>query len=345
MSLREIEAIVRYYPASFQPTRIEPLGPAGGMSGAQFWRVECPQGTLVLRQWPREHPTPERLRFIHDVLIHAADRGVAFFAVPIQSAAGESFVREAGHLWELALWMPGVADYERSPTKEKLRSAMRALAGFHKAVSDFDAGASRTSGVRGGSAIARHLDRLSAITRESADVLSRALRDDVWPELAPLGRRFIDMLPQLTQRAIRRLIPLAGVAPRLQPCLRDVWHDHILFTGDEVTGIVDYGGMYIDAPATDVARLLGSLVGDDAAGWREGIAAYSAVQPLSAEEELAATALDASGTILAGCNWLRWIYVEGRKFENRGQVIERFRRIVDRCELATCDLSPNIRWS
>ena len=78
----------------------------------------------------------------------------------------------------------------------------------------------------------------------------------------------------------------------------------MLFTGDEVTGIVDFGGVDIDTPATDIARLLGSLVGDDEAGWREGIAAYSAVRPLTADEELVAKALDTSGLIVAGCNWL-----------------------------------------
>lgn len=116
----------------------------------------------------------------------------------------------------------------------------------------------------------------------------------------------------------------------MQPCLRDIWHDHVLFTGEEVTGMIDYGGMDIDTPATDIARLLGSLVADDEAGWSTGLTAYADVRPLSSDEILAAKALDTSGTILAGCNWLRWIYVDGRSFEDRAQVAGRFRRIVER---------------
>ncbi len=72
--VNEIATIVRRYPADCQPTRVESLGSAGGLSGARFWRIVAPRGVLVLRRWPTEHPTPERLQFIHAVLQHAASR-------------------------------------------------------------------------------------------------------------------------------------------------------------------------------------------------------------------------------------------------------------------------------
>lgn len=59
--------------------------------------------------------------------------------------------------------------------------------------------------------------------------------------------------------AIEQLKPLADVSFRLQPCIRDIWHDHVLFDGDRVTGLIDFGAMQIDTPATDIARLVGSL--------------------------------------------------------------------------------------
>jgi Ser/Thr protein kinase RdoA (MazF antagonist) len=131
-------------------------------------------------------------------------------------------------------------------------------------------------------------------------------------------------------RAIGVLEPLVRIAFPLQPCLRDIWHDHVLFTGDEVTGIIDFGGIDIDTPAVDVARLLGSLVGSEPPGWETGIDAYSAIRPLSSDERRAVTALDKSGTVLAGCNWIRWIYVEKRRFQNRSQVVTRFTRLLER---------------
>jgi Ser/Thr protein kinase RdoA (MazF antagonist) len=333
ISLRQIQAIVREYPPEFQPTRIEPLGGAGGMSGAQFWRVELKTGALVLRRWPSEHPSAERLRFIHSVLFHAAQRGVSILATPIRTTIGESFTIFDGHLWELTPWMPGTADYERSPNKQKLNAAMTSLAKFHSAVSDFPTmGLQQVAGAP--PAISRRLSRLRELSRRGTSELAQAISTDIWPELAPLARRLLNTTPGFVSRAIAMLAPLSNIALPVQPCIRDIWHDHVLFSGDDVTGIIDFGAMDIDTSATDVARLLGSLVGDDEAGWRAGVSAYSAIRPLSTDEERAAKALDRSSTILAGCNWLRWIYVERREFEDHAQIIERFKRIVARCELA-----------
>jgi Ser/Thr protein kinase RdoA (MazF antagonist) len=343
ISLREIQAILREYPATFQPTHIEALGAAGGMSGAQFWRIESPSGVLMLRRWPSEHPSPERLRFIHRVLFHAADRSISILALPIRTTTGESFVLFDGYLWELSAWMPGTADYERLPNQQKLAAAMTALAKFHVSVSDFPSlGLQQVAGAP--PAISRRLSRLRELSRRGANELAHVINVDTWPELAPLARRFLVTIPAVLPRAIARLAPLTNVALPVQPCIRDIWHDHVLFTGDNVMAIIDFGAVDIDTPATDVARLLGSLVGDDEAGWRAGITAYSAIRPLSSNEELAAKALDTSSPILAGCNWLRWIALEGRKFDDHAKIINRFEKIVARCELAAAN-SPTAAGS
>jgi homoserine kinase type II len=333
ISIRQIQEIVRQYPAKSQPTRIEPLGAAGGMSGAQFWRIESASGLFALRRWPIEYPSPERLRFIHDVLFHAAARGISFLAVPIRTTAGATFVSADGSLWELAPWMPGAADYERSPNDQKLAAAMSALARFHVAVSDFPKTATAQATVPP-PAIARRLLRLRELSGRGTKDLSDAINTGIWPKLKPLAHRFLATLPKLLPRAIAQLEPISNIPLPVQPCIRDIWHDHVLFTGTDVTGIIDFGAMDIDTPATDVARLLGSLVGDDEAGWRAGVSAYSAKRPLSPDEERAAKALDTSSTILAGCNWLQWICCEGRQFEDHARVIERFRQIVIHCEFA-----------
>jgi homoserine kinase type II len=347
--MHDVLEVFRLYPPDCQPDRIEPLGSVGGMSGAQFWRIAtrssfstedlrgspdpAPAGTLILRRWPTEHPTPERLRFIHSVLDHAARRGILFIPLPIRTITGQSFLYHAGHLWELAPWMPGTADYEHTPTTEKLRAAMTALAQFHSCTKDFPVNApiAAIQCVAGAApAISRRLSRLQELTPAACQQLAHAIEEAIWPELAPLARRFLATLSDALPRALAQLAPLENIPLPLQPCLRDIWHDHVLFTGNEVSGIVDFGAVDIDTPATDIARLLGSLAGDDAIAWQAGVAAYSAVRPLSQYESQAVTALDTAGTLLAGCNWIRWIYIEGRRFENPPEIIERFRRILAR---------------
>ncbi len=338
----EIHDVLAKYPLDCQSAHIEPLGSAGGLSGAQFWSIAAPRGDLILRRWPVEYPPPARLQFIHSVLRHASNRGCEFVPFPATTQAGQSFVSHAGHLWELAPRMPGVADFNTAPSLEKLRAAMRVLAQFHNAVADFAHPAA--PGTAGGvNAVTRHLGRVCELSSNEINNLAYSIRDTTWPDLAPLAYQFLAQLPQAISRAIAQLEPLANSPLPLQPCLRDIWHDHVLFTGEEVAGLIDFGAVDIDTPATDIARLLGSLAaqaplpfwegqGEGSTNisniWRDGLVAYNTIRPLSPAETRAAYALNTSGNILAGYNWIRWIYVEERQFEYRPQIIGRFRRIV-----------------
>jgi Ser/Thr protein kinase RdoA (MazF antagonist) len=119
---------------------------------------------------------------------------------------------------------------------------------------------------------------------------------------------------------------------RLQPCLRDVWHDHLLFDGDRLTGLVDYAAVGPDSVAADLARMLGSLVADDDEGWRVALVAYRNVSPLSIEEEHLARRLDRTGVIVALANWLRRLGEEGRRFEDAGAAVQRVEELLARVE-------------
>lgn len=105
-----------------------------------------------------------------------------------------------------------------------------------------------------------------------------------------------------------------------QPVIRDVWHDHVLFTGDKVTGLVDFGAMQLDNVALDVARLLGSLVGDQQERWQYAIEAYSKIRNLSDKEIQFSIVMDRVATLLGSLNWLKWILVERREFESMADV-------------------------
>jgi homoserine kinase type II len=329
----QIRHLLNCYPLDSQPAHIEPLGSAGGMSGAQFWRITAPRGMLILRRWPTEQPTSDRLRFIHEVIRHAA-RTLDILPVPINTQDGQSFIHSTGHLWELAPWMPGTADYDSAPSDKKLAAAMTALAHFHNAVSDYQPSAEIAVTLRTGpTAISRRLKRLHELTPNQIHILASAIDDATWPQLASLARNFLAALPNATPRAIAQLEPLAHITLPLQPCLRDIWHDHVLFTRDQVTGLIDFGAVEIDTPATDVARLLGSMTQHDRAAWQTGLNAYAATRPLSPSETLAVFAIDAANPILAGCNWINWIYVDHRRFENRTQVVHRFHQIIRRMKL------------
>lgn len=124
----------------------------------------------------------------------------------------------------------------------------------------------------------------------------------------------------------------AGIRFRLQPCLRDVWHDHILFVGDEVTGIIDPSACRSETVAGDIARLVGSLVGDDRRGWETALTAYQTVCRLSIDERAAVELFDRSGVLLSGMTWVQWIAMEGRPVDDRERVLARMTTILSRLQ-------------
>jgi homoserine kinase type II len=116
----------------------------------------------------------------------------------------------------------------------------------------------------------------------------------------------------------------------LQPAIRDIHRDHVLFTGDEVTGLVDFGALRIDTPLADLARLIGSLASDNAAARQLALDAYAAVIPLSNTDRQLVDLLDDSGILLGGLNWLQWLYVERRDIGELLPIIARLDEIVGR---------------
>ena len=67
------------------------------------------------------------------------------------------------------------------------------------------------------------------------------------------------------------------------------------------------------------------------------MAAYAAVRLLLPAEAKLVTAYDESGVLLAGVNWLTWIYVERREFANRVAIAARIdANLVRLAQLMAC---------
>jgi Ser/Thr protein kinase RdoA (MazF antagonist) len=318
-------AVLECYPAS--GTVLVALGNRGGFSGAGLWRAEGVAGPLCLRAWPASGPTPERLRWIHQLMEEAANRaGLPYVPSVFHTREEQTFVAHAGRLWDLTAWMPGQADFRARPTEARLRSACRALARLHWVWARAEVRAGPCPAVAQRLASAQDWRQLVA-----SGWRPDFPRDDADP-LAALARRAWQLVGRSIGSVESLLTPWAARSIRLQPCLCDVWHDHVLFQGEEVSGLVDYGGTKINHIAADLARLLGSLIGDDQPLRQAGLRAYRQGADLSAEEEELVLLLDRTGTILGAVNWLRWLYHERRPFEDRQAVVGRLAELITRLE-------------
>jgi homoserine kinase type II len=312
--------ILQAFAAPLQPHQVEYLQGAGGFSGAEFWRLRTAMGDLCLRRWPPEHPNRARLIFIHQVLRHAASRGISILPLPIATSAGDTFVAAAGTLWELTPWLAGEGNFSRYPTPEKLRAALVALAKFHVAVADFPSPDCRVAPSPG---IASRCEQLQAWQPSELAQLRAELATS--GEFASPGQEIVTLFERLAPHIASQLAAVRNVAVPLQPVIRDVWADHLLFSGSDVTGLVDFGGMNIDTPATDIARLLGSMAGDDDSQWQLGLAAYQTIRPVSQNERQSLPVFDRSAVLLSGMNWLRWILLERRTFTDHAAIVARLR--------------------
>jgi Ser/Thr protein kinase RdoA (MazF antagonist) len=315
-----LRTILSRYPAPLRPTSIVPLGNRGGFSGARLWRLSSPAGALCLRAWPVRE-TQQRLLFRHR-LMATARAGLSFVPAVFAARDGSTALSFVGRWWEVTEWLPGRADFRERPSPARLEAASAALARLHTAWEEGAAVAPACPAVQ---------RRLEAV-RDWSEVHSSGWRPlssgPLGPLLSRAGQVLAAQLPQVPERLQR----WARAPARVQPCLCDVWHDHLLYEEERLTGLVDYGAVKVDAVAVDLARMLGSLVGDDEQGWQIGLRAYRSVRPLSAGEEDLARVLDVTGVVLSVVNWLRWLVLEGRTFDDGGAVARRLEELLARIE-------------
>ena len=331
----DLNVVLAEYPRDCRPIGADPAPIVGGFSGSKIWRLETARGPLCLRRWPIEHPTASRLGWIHDLLATTAKHGFALVPLPIPAQSGETFVDHGSHLWELTPWLPGEPDRGRTPRgltpARRVQAAMMSLAEFHRAVTAIPENESIRGPAIGIFSRLAQLDRLQAGGFEQ---LRRAIEANSW-KWQELAERSVAVLRDFTQAAesvVGSARATSGAEVLNRPCIRDIHREHVLFSENEVIGLIDFGAMQVDNVACDIARLMGSMAHDDDQLWQLGLSAYESVHPLSADERVLVRAYDESGVLLSGINWLRWFFIEDRQFDNPVAVLKRFDEIT--CRLA-----------
>ncbi|MCI0683475.1 MAG: phosphotransferase [Gemmataceae bacterium] len=300
------------------------LGNRGGFSGARLWRVESAAGAFCLKAWPTNDHSVVSLAWIHELLDRARRHGVDFVTSVLPTSTGVSAVEHGGRVWDVSSWLPGDANFHEHSRPARLNAATAALARLHGAWQDL---APRTGPCP---AVRRRLETLRGWRALVAAGWRPAIAAD--DPARPMAEQAWRLLPDRAPEIERSLEPWRDVRLRLHPCWCDPWHDHVLFSGDRVSGLIDYGSVKEDHAAVDLARLLGSLAGDDYAAWDSAFAAYRTVRPLTEQEQALVAVLERAGVITAVVTWLRWLYHERRDFENRATIAFRLQSLVTRLD-------------
>lgn len=307
----------------------------GGLSSSRVYRCRSNQGDLCLRCWP-ESVSIQHLQFIRQHVVLARDQGIGILCDYLTSRDERFFEESEGRYWELTTWLPGKADYLENRKMQKLRSVMRALAKLHLVWRESGGAFSQiTRTSQPSPAVKQRIELLnSALARFSVSfpsTLHSDLKSGAQPKWAGCVQRTLERLRTLGPNVLAELKSICDKAVTVHFVLRDVWSEHVLFTGEDVTGIVDYGAARIDEPATDLARLLGSLEPFDTAAWTRGLEAYHDVNTSIDFHRVAV--LDRATCLLSAAQWLQWLGVEDRQFPAEDSWLEqRWSGLLDRLE-------------
>jgi len=307
----------------------------GGFSGALIWRIVSDCGMFALRRWP--HPGLPRGRIIglHRLLEHVQSFGISFVAIPRRTRDGRTLIHFEDHDWQLESWLPGVADFHSFPSTERLLSSMTALSEWHRTAEHFvpDRHSAywflgRISGPS--PAVMERLATLQAANQVRVSELQQKIQRSWNTPFHEPARRILDLFRGSQQAIMRELTVVRDVHFRLQPCLRDISHDHLLYTNHRVTGLVDPSACRIENVASDLSRLIGSMVKDDFLRWNTALSEYQQHLPLTTRELGLVALLDRSGVLLSGWTWLEWIFLRERVFRDSTVVLKRLQEITER---------------
>lgn len=313
-----------YIPDAVRRKLLDPLGAhpvqqiLSGLSSSKVFRCELARGSgsaefACLKASPATETNLRRSLLVHEAIQSAKTNGILVLPEFLPTALPPINLVENGQLWHLVRWLPGKADYIQSPSHQRLQNAMTTLAKLHLAWQPPSSNSLDTIDAPRAEGSPAMADRI----RMLQDLLNQA-EFHQWQSLARNQRE--QQLVLRTMAQIERFghawldeLKSNSVIPTNVHCvLRDIWSDHILFTEDEVTGVIDLGAMRIDEPATDVARLIGSLEPNSKNNWMAGVEMYCELNPRVDTRRV--ILLDKVSCLLSAVQWLRWLVLERREF-------------------------------
>ena len=318
---------------------VQPNGPihrlerTGGLSGAELWSYPSRSGRLVIRGWPPGVSAP-RVQTIHHWLNRL--RPLPFLAQPIPGRDGATVhIDRSGRCWELAPWLAGRPSLQPTPSTGQVVSALDAVGKVHEGLMELGS-------LRPSPGLQARVDFLQSLTaRECRDydaALSLLPREDDRSGFQALARAWIQRASPRIALALASLRHHTHRSVWTQPCLRDLRPEHLLFEGERLTGLVDYGAMDQEAPEADLARLLPAWIGDHPAIQREARLAYQSSNPGHVLDEALMAAFAQANSVLIGAHWLRWILLERRRFDDPAAPVVGLRLSLRLMEEETPDL-------
>lgn len=328
----DLSAILPRWPIS--ATEVSPLQ-SSGFSGASLWKINTSESqSLCLKHYSSGSLTVEQLDGIHRVLIHAFNEGCDFVAKPMRLTDGFTTVvagapnTPTAGLWDLSTWVPGSP--VTSFSDAQIETAFASIARFHKAAAQVNLAFGPSPNLKQRQAqLAKLVRPESPALDEASDLLKT---ESIDPSLRGPLTTIVDLLlraPQSQIASLRtRLNEFATMELPLHPVVRDLRAEHLLFTDDQLTGLVDFDAMQMDSVAYDLSRLTSSMRLSESQ-LHLALATYHAERPIQPAEAKLTQLLTGISRLLAPLSWVNWLVLEQRSFSNLAAVEKRLKEVAD----------------
>lgn len=332
------------------PVALRSIRESSSLSGALLWRVTREQDEpvdLCLRAWPPRNKPPYKagLEAIHALQRLLSEVGPRVTPTPIRNRLGRTIHIADGRMWELTTWRHGAPHLVAQPTLNRLEAACEMLAHVHVAAAQFAWETSAPSQAVAPSPAMKQRRRLaSRLIGGELGRLQRSVAERAENESCDILGQGLDLVARLLPAIDQSLANWQDRPLPLQWRLTDVRPAHVLFVDDQVTGIVDFGAAAFDAPAGDLARLLGGMPQSGSDYWRAGTAAYQRRRQMTPDEVAAMRLFDASGVCLAMANWARWLTQRKKDHtqDHASAIRLRLKELADRLEFLANGQSDRI---
>lgn len=306
---------------SVTENQIQRLKTDDGFSGSLLWKISSQESDYLLRCWP-DQTKRERIEWIHQVQSQIRESGFQFTPRLYQSENSQTFVNVDGRFWELASWMPGTSISRFDQAESRVLYRFGHLAQFHIHSAKIPAATPTQSGCS--STFQERIELIEYFAAIPQEQIIAAIQRTQWSEFITTAVELLEAYRKQSQQLMLDLNSVKHLRFILQPCLRDARGEHFLFDSGEVSGLIDYGAMRMESVAVDLARLSSTTIRSSLAEQHDkAIARYEQYRPLSSDEKSLIPVLMNSSRYLTGMNWIRWVALENRQFDNPNGVLAR----------------------
>jgi Ser/Thr protein kinase RdoA (MazF antagonist) len=279
-----------------------------GLSTAIVYRVETLSNWYALKRWPILMDR-DRLNAIHRFQQYLSDGDKACTPRLLKWCHGETLLEAEGVYWEIAEWKSG-HPVERlgQSSQTQLLNCVEAIARLHEQSRSYEALVQIAPGLK-----QRYEGLLHAIEpiehkrNKFLDSISSHDQYESTKTLKEIYLRAMRVIPQVIE-------PLHRLSETPTVCfwvLRDVWREHLLYRGDQVVGILDFGAARIDWPGLDLARSIGTLLLDSDPRWSIAHSAYLQRRPDCQITLPDLKNVHRASVALSALQWLDW-FAEGQ---------------------------------